>query len=119
LRWYRQAADQGYAAAQYDLGQAYNLGDGVAKDGAEAARWWEKAAEQGIAKPQYNLGLAYHSGAGVQKDELQAYFWKAIAASSLEQGFVRDYRDKIEHLFTAAQLSDVQERCRKWIEAPG
>ena len=117
LRWYRKAGDQGYAAAQYNLGQAYNLGNGVEKDTAEAARWWQKAAEQGLAKAQYNLGLAYHDGIGVQKDNLEAYFWIAIAAKSLEQGFVKDHRDKAEALLTAPQLADVQERIRKWVEA--
>jgi hypothetical protein len=117
LRWYRKAGDQGYAAAQYNLGQAYNLGNGVEKDPAEAARWWQKAAEQGMAKAQYNLGMAYRAGAGVEKDNLQAYFWIAIAASSLEQGFVKDYRDKVEAVLTPAQLADVQERIRKFEEA--
>jgi len=117
LRWYRKAGDQGYAAAQYNLGQAYNLGNGVEKDTAEAARWWQKAAEQGLAKAQYNLGLAYHDGIGVQKDNAQAYFWIALAATSLEQGFVKDHRDKAEALLTPAQLADVKERIRKWEEA--
>lgn len=116
LRWYRKAGDQGNAAAQYNLGQAYNLGNGVEKDTAEAARWWHKAAEQGLAKAQYNLGMAYRSGAGVEKDNVEAYFWIAIAASSLEQGFVKDYRDKVEAVLTPAQLADVQERIRKWTE---
>ena len=105
------------AAAQYDLGQAYSLGDGVAKDTAEAAHWWQKAAEQGVAKAQYNLGLAYHSGTGVTKDDVEAYFWINIAASSLEQAFVRQNRDNIGKSLTAAQLSEVQERCRKWAQA--
>src|SRR5258708_32366267 len=54
---------------------------------------------------------------GVQKDNAQAYFWIALAATSLEQGFVKDHRDKAEALLTAAQLADVQERIRKWEEA--
>jgi hypothetical protein len=117
LRWYRKAGDQGNAAAQYNLGQAYNLGNDVEKDTGEADRWWQKAAGQGLAKAQYNLGLAYHDGTGVQKDNVQAYFWIALAATSLEQGFVKDHRDKAEALLTAAQLADVQERIRKWEEA--
>ena len=113
----RKAGDQGNAAAQYNLGQAYNLGNGVEKDPAEATRWWQKAAEQGLAKAQYNLGLANHDGKGVQKDNAQAYFWIALAATSLEQGFVKDYRDKAEALLTPAQVADVRERIRKWLEA--
>jgi hypothetical protein len=62
--------------------------------------------------------MAYRAGAGVEKDNVQAYFWIAIAASSLvEQGFVKDYRDKVEAVLTPAQLADVQERIRKWEEA--
>lgn len=117
LRWYRKAGDKGNAAAQYNLGQAYNLGNGVEKDTAEAARWWQKAAEQGLAKAQYNLGLAYQDGIGVPKDNLQAYFWIAVAATSLDQGFVKDHRDKAEALLTAAQLAGVRVRIRKWEEA--
>jgi hypothetical protein len=48
---------------------------------------------------------------------VQAYFWIALAATSLEQGFVKDYRDKAEALLTPAQLADVRERIRKWLEA--
>lgn len=117
LRWYRKAGDHGYAAAQYNLGQAYSLGNGLEKDPAEAARWWQKAAEQGLAKAQYNLGMAYRAGSGVEKDNVQAYFWIAIAASTLDQGFVKDYRDKVEAVLTPDQLADVQERIRKWQEA--
>jgi len=75
-----------------------------------------EGCEQGLAKAQYNLGMAYRAGAGVEKDNLQAYFWIAIAASTLEQGFVKDYRDKVEAVLTPAQLADVQERIHKWEE---
>ena len=117
LRLYRKAGDQGFVPAQYNLGQAYSLGNGVEKDPAEADRWWQKAAEQGFAKAQYNLGMAYRAGTGVQKDNVQAYFWITIAASSLEQALVKDYRDKAEAVLTPSELTDVQERIRKWKEA--
>ena len=61
--------------------------------------------------------MAYRAGAGVEKDNLQAYFWIAIAAVTLEQGSVKDYRDKLEVVLTPAQLADAQERIRKWEEA--
>jgi TPR repeat protein len=43
---YRQAAEQGNAQAQYDLGMAYHNGTGVPKDDIEARKWWLKATEQ-------------------------------------------------------------------------
>ena len=47
FRWYREAADQGYAKAQYVLGWMYYHGQGVPQDYAEAFRWFRKAADQG------------------------------------------------------------------------
>ena len=46
-KWYRKAAEQGDAAAQYNLGIMYEEGTGVKQDFAEAAKWYRKAAEQG------------------------------------------------------------------------
>ena len=47
VRWYRKAADQGDADAQFCLGVMYYNGNGVKQDYAEAVRWYFKAAEQG------------------------------------------------------------------------
>ena len=53
--WFRKAAEQGNAEAQYRLGLSYYNGEGVPKDYAQAAFWWRKAAEQGEDTAQYNL----------------------------------------------------------------
>ena len=50
VKWYRLAAEQGDACAQYRLGSMYDYGDGVAEDRAEAVRWYRLAAEQGHAE---------------------------------------------------------------------
>lgn len=55
MRWYRLAAEQGYADAQFRLGLMYAEGRGVAKDDAEAVRWYQLAAAQGHAGAQFNL----------------------------------------------------------------
>ena len=47
VKWFRAAAEQGHAYAQYNLGLSYADGDGVEQDKAEAAKWYGKAAEQG------------------------------------------------------------------------
>lgn len=44
----RAAAEQGDAAAQYNLGVICEHGMGVAEDSAEAARWYEAAADAGF-----------------------------------------------------------------------
>jgi len=45
--WYRKAAEQGHAEAQYKLGFMYQNGRGVKKDDKQAAEWYRKAAAQG------------------------------------------------------------------------
>jgi len=55
MRWYRKAADQGYATAQYSVGLGYRDGDGVPQDIAEAMAWFHKAADQ-AGGAQYSLG---------------------------------------------------------------
>ncbi|MCL2102851.1 MAG: sel1 repeat family protein [Syntrophorhabdaceae bacterium] len=47
VKWYRLAAEQGNAKAQYNLGAAYVNGHGVAQDYTEAEKWLRLAAEQG------------------------------------------------------------------------
>ena len=76
-------AEQGDAAAQYNLGVSYNNGDGVPLDKTEAVKWYRMAAEQGYAKAQYHLGMMYASGYGVPKDDVEAVKWFRKAA---EQG---------------------------------
>jgi TPR repeat protein len=71
----RQAAEQGDAKAQFNLGLAYENGQGVPKDETEAVKWYQKAAEQGYAEGQCNLGLAYYKGQGVPKNETEAVKW--------------------------------------------
>ena len=53
----RKAAEQGNAAAQYELGDMYYWGQGVPRDYTEAMKWYRKAAEQGFAAAQYELGV--------------------------------------------------------------
>ena len=49
VKWYRKAAEQGYASAQYNLGNIYGNGRGVKQDYVEAVKWYRKAADQGDA----------------------------------------------------------------------
>ena len=86
LKWYRKAAEQGHASAQYSLGRMYQNGTGVARDPAEAVRWYRKAAEQDNARAQCNLGFMYGTGKGVAQDSVEAVRWYRKAA---EQGDVR------------------------------
>ena len=52
FRWYKKAAHEGFAHAQFNLGQMYYLGQGVDQDKAEGFRWFQEAARQGLAEAQ-------------------------------------------------------------------
>jgi TPR repeat protein len=55
IRLWTLAANQGWGLAQFDLGQCYERGIGVAKDPARAADWYRKAAAQGHPGGQQRL----------------------------------------------------------------
>lgn len=84
VNWYRKAADQNDAKAQYCLGYCYSFGHGVAADAAVGVKWFRKAAAQGYPAAQYYLGAAYFGGHGVTKDETEGMKWFRNAA---EQNF--------------------------------
>lgn len=83
VKWYRKAAEQGYAPAQDDLGDCYYFGDGVDVDYVEAAKWYRRAAEQGDQFAQNSLGDCYYYGYGVDVDNVKAVKWYKKSA---EQG---------------------------------
>ncbi|HUL07275.1 MAG TPA: tetratricopeptide repeat protein [Candidatus Acidoferrum sp.] len=82
----RRLAEQGKAWAQYNLGVAYEDGEGVKQDYKEALKWYRKAADQGHARAQNRLGWMYHDGKGVPQDDKQAVTWYRKAA---DQGYAR------------------------------
>lgn len=83
VEYYRLAAEQGHARAQYNLGICYDNGHGVKQDYNEAVKWYRKAAEQGHAEAQNGLGACYEDGQGVAQDYQEAVKWYRKAA---EQG---------------------------------
>ena len=95
VKWYRKAAEQGYAAAQYSLGFCYDFGKGVTRDEQEAVKWYRKAADQGHITAQYNLGVSYDSGQGVTQNYKEAVKWYRKAA---EQGHAQAQRKLGYHL---------------------
>jgi Caspase domain/Sel1 repeat len=115
MREWLPLAQQGYAAAQTNLGVMYANGLGVARDKAQAVgwyrkaaeqghvgaqfelaewysqdpritRWWRKAAEQGYAPAQDVLGMRYAEGFGVTQDGAEAMRWLRKAAEQGEDG---------------------------------
>ncbi|MCA1494956.1 sel1 repeat family protein [Ensifer sp. NBAIM29] len=79
---YSQAAELGYAAAQFDLGSLYLDGVTMPKDPERAVYWFEKAAKQNLPQAQYALAQLYRSGTDVPKDMAKAFNWMREAADA-------------------------------------
>ena len=73
-------ARAGDVAAMFNLGVAYDNGEGVIEDDKEAVKWHRKAADLGYAKAMFNLGAMYAFGKGVIEDDKEAVKWYRKAA---------------------------------------
>lgn len=80
VHWWKQAAEQGHAPAQIDLGLMHQIGVGTPQDLVEAQRLYLAAAEQGNASGLHNLAYLYRRGDGVERDASQAVAWYLQAA---------------------------------------
>ena len=79
----RNAAQNGDAAAEYEVAVRYAEGQSVAANPPEAARWFELAARQGLAMAQFRLAALYEKGVGVKKDTETA---RRLYKTAAEQG---------------------------------
>ncbi|WP_169313705.1 SEL1-like repeat protein [Asticcacaulis biprosthecium] len=80
----KEVANQGYAPAQYVLGQIYGgdkqYGGLVAPDKNEKRKWIRRAAEGGVTEAMYSLGLQFYNGEGGAQDRSAAAMWFRQAA---------------------------------------
>ncbi len=86
-KWYRRAADQNHAKAQYNLGYMYRDGRGVPQDFAEAYVWFSLAASNGIQRSAMLRDSAARMMTAEQMEEAErrAAEWKAKAAAKSKQ----------------------------------
>lgn len=80
--WYKQAALNGHADAQYNVGVSYEKGVGVAKDSEQAFAWYRQAAENGCDEAQYDLAEAYDKGTFFEQNDEKAFQWYLSAAEN-------------------------------------
>ena len=87
-----EAAEQGDAEAQYQVGYSYYVGkNGINKDYDKAVEWFRKSADQGNPNAQRRLGVCYENGYGVKRD-----IQKAIECYN--QAIVNNARGALRHL---------------------
>ena len=117
VEWFRKAAEQGLAEAQFNLWVCYS-GKGAAKNLEEAAKWLRKAAEQGLAKAQLVLGAQckieenleeaakWYRKAAEQGDAKAQFFFGTCYYNG--EGVEEDYEEAVEWFRKAAKQGDAE-----------
>lgn len=113
LAYHHQRAQQGATDAQYQLGRAYEKGDGVARDYRQAEAWYRKAADHGYGPAQYSLGSMYMLGKGVTIDPVAAYVWLSLAVNNnISSG--QQAVDYLDDILTPEQIAAAKRKVAKW-----
>ena len=126
LEWFRKAADQGDADAQFNLGRIYGKATGsyakiraAPQDDMEAMRWYRRSAEQDYRRAQFNLAEMYAEGSrDVPHDDVQAYFWISLAASGGDQAAVQEMESYAARM-SAAQIDSARNLVADWKRRSG
>lgn len=119
LELIRLSAEQGFAAAQYNMGVILETGlGGKTADAAEekqAFEWYCKAANHGCAEAMTSVGWCLYKGIGVEPNLSDALSWLKEAATQgdmrgqllLAEIYAKDERcyNKDEALYWFCQLS--------------
>ena len=113
--YFRLAAEQGNAVAQFNLGLSYEQGLGVPLNLVEAVRLYRLAAKQGYSRAQNNLGAMYNNGEGVSRDYLKAYMWFVIAAVRGATDST-DNRDIMRERLTSRQRAHAEQMAARCID---
>lgn len=109
----RADAEKGDADAQFQLGSAFQMGDGVQQSDLQAIHWITKAANQNNADAQFNLGMAYRGGYGVPQDSVMSYMWLELA---IQNGSVKafDLRRDVASSMSLNQIEEGKYKARRW-----
>lgn len=105
----RRKAAAGDAEAQYDLATSLDLGNGVARDPAEAIRWYREAAAKGHGGAEQALAEAYLRGRGVERNP-------AEAERLLREGARRGAREARWELALLLRDREAYREAREWLD---
>lgn len=88
-QWFDEAAHNGVANAQYNLGVLYHQGLGVKQDTRKAIQLYRVAAANGHPEAEYNLGIAHIEGVGADYSPRVAtkYFEQAASGGIVEAAY--------------------------------
>lgn len=109
----KAAAEKGDSDAQFQLGNAYQMGEGVTQNDLQAIHWMTKSANQRNLDAMFNLGMAYRGGYGVPQDHVTAYMWLELAvAGGSTKAF--DLRRDLAFYMTLDQIEDAKYKAKYW-----
>ncbi|HIE49080.1 MAG TPA: tetratricopeptide repeat protein, partial [Gammaproteobacteria bacterium] len=86
FKWYKLAADQGLATAQFNLAVMFEYGQGINIDYKKALEWYTQAANNNYKRAAFRLGETYQLGTplvsgGFIEDNKNAIYWFKKAKS--------------------------------------
>lgn len=109
----KERALAGDDEAQFELGQAYQKGDGVEQSDSEAAHWVRKAAMQENTEAMVNLAIAYRGGFGVEHDNVAAYMWLDVAATRKNSRAIQLRKDVADRM-TDEEIDKARQLANNW-----
>lgn len=112
-QWYLKAAEAGHKDAQFELGELYMTGLGLAVDYPAAKKWYLKAAEQDHGGAQLRLGFLYAEKhfEGLTADLAEAEKWFLKAA---EQD-AKDARFRLGNFYLNYKQPPDVAKAREWL----
>jgi TPR repeat protein len=116
--WLQEAADQGYAPAQYSLGMAYYGGISMPLDRYRALDLINRAADQSYAPALRELAFFYRTGRLTSKDPLRALMYLELAEQFGDQHAHLDRDEMVRDIPVAQQLL-AKKRAQEWLSGRG
>jgi ATP-dependent protease ClpP protease subunit len=118
-KFYRSSADLGFAGAQNNLGDLYEIGESVIRNQKAAIYWYTRAAERG--EPTAYFSLASLLSEGTTDPEILADSMKfaTLAFMFLPDGINKDSAGKLASAIgaklTEGKKADVLESVNRWV----
>ncbi|CAI2173636.1 5372_t:CDS:1 [Funneliformis geosporum] len=106
LYWCQKAADNGDDFGLYNLGEHYELGNGVNKDEIKAFVYYKKSAENGLVDANFYLGYCYLNGIGTEINKEIGYKLYNEATGKGDISVQNNELDKVNYWYHQAAEND-------------
>jgi len=116
--WFRKAAIQGHAGAQFE--RAMTLLSGESADEADSTNWFEIAALQGNWGGMIGIAEQLRKGHGRAVDTKRAYFWYRVFETrfprfaDVNPASMMGMSDKVADTLEAAEKAEIEREVGQW-----